>query len=117
MLAGQSITTIDTYIHVITAPGGAGKLSPATIQKQMDAINDAYKSTNFQFKLVGVDTFVNRTWFNGVRINGKKELEMKSATRKGSAATLNVWTVKLIGDNGFSCAHTRARGVEGQPGS
>ncbi|USW53513.1 Putative peptidase M43, pregnancy-associated plasma-A [Septoria linicola] len=67
--------TVDTYIHVITTSAKKNKYPRATIDKQMAALNKAYKPYKFQFTLKGLDYTT----------------AYKKKLRKGTYRTLNIY--------------------------
>ncbi|HLL23832.1 MAG TPA: zinc metalloprotease, partial [Kofleriaceae bacterium] len=82
--------TINVYWHTITSSSGAGNLSSAAINAQLDILNDAFADAGFQFTLASTDVTANDTWYtcNG----GTCETQMKNALRKGSADDLNIYS-------------------------
>jgi len=87
----QTGGTINVYFHVITSSGGVGSLSSQEIDAQMNVLNDAYKATNWQFSLAGVDTTANDVWFT-MQPGTSAERQAKTQLRKGSADDLNIYT-------------------------
>jgi hypothetical protein len=81
---------INVYVHVIREGEGAekGDLPMELIQKQMDVLNEGFKSTGWQFKLKEVDRTTNPDWY---RAGPDDEKAMKEALRKGTAQDLNIY--------------------------
>ena len=96
-------------------------MSDAVIQEQLAVTNAAYKTTGFQFKLVKIIRLVKPKWFTYLDIqkpNYRRILdEMKTKTRLGSAATLNVWTIDDRGRKDTALGDASARGRRVPPGN
>ena len=97
--------TIPVVFHVVTGTGGVGAMSDATIAQQIKVLNDGFAgaeapgvaaNTGFTFVLQGVQRHANNTWFTRTD-NRRTETQMKTATRVGTASTLNVWSVNIDG--------------------
>jgi len=86
--------TIPVWFHVIHSTAGAGNLTNATVQAQIDVINKAY-APYFNFKLEGVTRTANDGWYN-MKMGGV-EGQMKSALRKGTMQHLNIYSAALSG--------------------
>ena len=95
--------TVNVYFHVITSTAGAGNLSNADLQAQLDVLNDSFAgltggvNTGFQFVAVknGTDMAFSRSandswWTAGHGSTAEKQ--MKQALRQGSADDLNFYT-------------------------
>lgn len=88
---------VGVWFHVITSTSGQGNVTDAQIADQLQVLNDAYSGltggavTKFTFVLAGVTRTANNTWF-GAGYGSTAETQMKSALRKGTAATLNFYT-------------------------
>lgn len=97
--------TIPVVFHVVTGTGGVGNVTDATITEQMKVLNAGFAgaeapgvaaNTGFTFVLQETKRWSNNTWFTGAD-RSRVEKQMKSATRVGGAATLNVWSVDIDG--------------------
>ena len=97
-------TTIPVAFHVITKDGTQGNLSNAAINAQIDALNDGYAGTGFQFELDNVTRTASPSWFKAFYTQGgeprffrgsHKEIRMKRALHEGDSETLNVYTGAL----------------------
>jgi hypothetical protein len=98
--------TINVVFHVVQNTSGTGALSDATIANQIKVLNDGFAgveapgvaaNTGFTFVLQHTKRYTNSTWFNGGADKAGTERKMKTATRVGTAATLNVWSVDIDG--------------------
>ena len=94
--AAFASVTINVYFHTITNTSGAGAVSGAQINSQMNVLNAAYAGTGFQFVLAGSDTTANNTWYT-VGYGSTAETAMKTALRQGSADDLNVYAANIGG--------------------
>jgi Pregnancy-associated plasma protein-A len=106
--------TIPVYFHVITNTSGAGNLTDAQIQAQLDVLNAAYSgldklpngttpngtsvNTPFRFVLAtnGIDRTANNTWYTA-GYGSAAETQMKTALRKGTAGALNIYSANIGG--------------------
>lgn len=97
--------TIPVVFHVVTGTGGVGAMSDATIAQQIKVLNDGFAgaeapgvaaNTGFTFVLQETKRHSNNTWFTRTD-NRRTETQMKTATRVGTASTLNVWSVNIDG--------------------
>ena len=95
--------TVPVYFHVIRSGSGAGDVTNAEINAQIDVLNDAYSgqvgggaNTPFRFTLVGVDRTNNEAWYT-MGYGSQEEKAAKAALRKGGAETLNIYTANLGG--------------------
>ncbi len=108
---------INVYWHVIN--GGTstslGNISDAMIANQISVLNAAYASTGFKFQLVSTDRTTNATWYNGCY--GTSESTMKTATRKGTADDLNIWSCNpsggILGYATFPSSYNSAKTKDG----
>ena len=80
---------INVYFHVITSTSGAGNVSDAQIQAQMNVLDDAYASYGWSFNLVETTRTANNTWYS---MSSTGEQQAKNALRRGSADDLNIYT-------------------------
>lgn len=86
---------IPVWFHVIYNTAGAGNISTAMIDAQINVLNTAY-APYFTFTLQGVTRTADNTWFN--LSPGSTERKMKTALRKGTMKTLNIYTAALSGN-------------------
>ena len=104
-LAAGSVS-INVYFHVISASGGAGDITDAMVQNQMDVLNQAFSGapsmdcnsvtqsgidTPFRFKLKETTRTVNDAWYSAGP-DSPAEKAMKRALRKGGKSDLNFYT-------------------------
>ena len=89
-------TVVNVYFHTITNTSGAGVVSGAQINSQMNVLNAAYAGTGFSFVLAGSDTTANNTWYT-VGYGSTAETAMKTALRQGSADDLNLYAANIGG--------------------
>ncbi|KAK1574777.1 extracellular metalloprotease [Colletotrichum navitas] len=82
--------TVNVYWHVIATSSSVsgGYLSQATLDKQLDVLNEAYAPHDIQFAQAGADWTINSNW-----ASDRAELTMKRSLRKGTYADLNVYFV------------------------
>jgi hypothetical protein len=83
-----AVINVPTYVHVIRSSTGAGDVSDAKINAQMNVLNNAYAG-HFTFTLVSTDRTNNSTWYTCS--GGACESAMKSALRQGSGDDLNIY--------------------------
>ncbi|GBF91567.1 hypothetical protein Rsub_04307 [Raphidocelis subcapitata] len=93
--APNGTTRISTYWHVITDTSNKGALTDAQISNQMKILSAAFAPWGFEFDLVDVSRTANNAWFP---LAYSSEFDMKSATRRGGAGALNVWSVQFDDD-------------------
>ena len=89
--ATNPLYTIDTYFHIIadnasSSPSSPGYITDTMIQNQFSYLAKAYTNASIAFNLVGTDRTTNDLW----AANGD-DTSMKSALRKGTYSTLNVY--------------------------
>jgi hypothetical protein len=86
---------IPVYAHVINKGPGLsnGDVPDSMIADQINVLNAAYEGS-FQFTLVNTDRTTNATWYT---MSGAAETEAKTALRKGSASSLNMYVAGIGG--------------------
>ncbi|PLN77877.1 metalloprotease MEP1 [Aspergillus taichungensis] len=77
---------IDTWFHIICSEEDAELISDTMIASQLSHLQDAYRNASMSYRLKGVTRLVNDTW-----ARNDDEIGMKSALRKGTYSTLNVY--------------------------
>ncbi|KAK6216928.1 metalloprotease [Colletotrichum tabaci] len=82
--------TVNVYWHVLATSNSVsgGYLTQATLNAQLDVLNDAFAPHNVQFAQAGADWTVNANW-----AADRSELAMKRALRKGTYADLNAYFI------------------------
>ena len=90
-------TTIPIAVHVVRSNSGAWDVSDQAINDQIDVLNAAYATTNFQFTLASIDRTDNTGWSRHTPGSGN-EINMKTALAISPATTLNFYTCNLGGD-------------------
>ena len=88
-------TTIPVAFHVIHS-GSSGLITQQMIDDQMDVLNAAFASTNFQFNLTVLDFTDSNAWYNRCS-QSRNERNMKNALAVDPATTLNIYTCKPSG--------------------
>ena len=90
---------IDVHFHVINRGAGLsdGNVPQSQVEAQVAVLNSAYRSTGWSFRLVSTDRTTNAAWFN-MGFGTSAESSAKRALRKGTAATLNLYTAMLSDD-------------------
>jgi hypothetical protein len=88
----EAITTIPVAFHILRSNTGQYDVSDEVCQDQVDVLNAAFATTNFQFTLLSVDRTNNSTW-----ASGGDEAGFKSALAIDPAHTLNFYTGNLGG--------------------
>jgi len=91
--------TVPVYTHIITG-SGAGDLTDAQVESQIDVLNAAYAGETggdqmpFNFVNAGVDRTENPAWY-GVGYGTAEETDMKTSLRQGDATALNIYFANL----------------------
>jgi Pregnancy-associated plasma protein-A len=79
--------TINTYFHFVTGEDDNSKnlITPTMPTAQLNAMNTAYKSTGFQFKLISTTWNANNSWATGT------DPTMQATIRQGQYGVLNIY--------------------------
>ncbi|MBS1708033.1 MAG: zinc metalloprotease [Armatimonadetes bacterium] len=100
---GGAPTVIPVYFHIVTNDDGSlGGMTDAEVAIQIDALNTGFAgtqapggfNTSFRFQLAGTDRTANSAWFTCIR-DSADDVAMKTALRRGTAATLNLYVRDL----------------------
>jgi pregnancy-associated plasma protein-A len=106
--AGQEVeraagsVNIAVHFHVIRSSSGAGDVSDAEINAQIDVLNAAYAgqtggaATPFHFTLAGTDRTNNDAWYT-MGPGSQAEKDAKAALRIGGPESLNIYTANIGG--------------------
>jgi hypothetical protein len=99
----QTGGTIQVYVHVITgADGVTGNVADAEIASQVSVLNGAFAGSGWTFTHAGTTRSANATWTTMTQ-GSAEELQAKTALRRGSAETLNIYTANIGGGSlGFA---------------
>jgi hypothetical protein len=91
----RTSATVPVYVHKMLSSSGAGDVTQAQIDAQIDVLNADFAGeeapgvaadTGFTFTLAGVDSYRNDTWHQ----DGDSE-NYRAKTRKGGKGALNIW--------------------------
>jgi len=88
--------TIKVHFHTITNSTGAGMISRATQDEQIDILNAAYASGGWKFVFASVDVTANDKWFT-MQPGVPAEKDAKTSLRVGKADELNLYTANIGG--------------------
>jgi hypothetical protein len=91
--------TISVVFHVVHRSDGRGNLSDATVAAQLAELNEDFAGrespdaadTGFSFQQQAIRRWSNDQWFDQAN-DPEVSAAMRTATREGGAATLNIWT-------------------------
>lgn len=88
-LAAATIN-VNVYWHVVASSNSVsgGYLTQATLDRQLQVMNDDFAPAGVSFVQAGVDWTVNSGWASDTQ-----ELAMKRALRKGTYADLNIYFI------------------------
>jgi len=91
---GLKEVAFDVYFHVLYANEtyAGGYVPDEQIAKQIEVLNQDYKSTNISFNLVNVTRIENADWFVNAWPGSPQEAEMKQTYHKGTSHVLNIFT-------------------------
>jgi hypothetical protein len=121
--APNSKASIPVYVHEMRAAGGAGDVSAAQIQAQINVLNSTYAgadanepagvaapNTGVRFVLAGSKEYFNNTWHAD-----RSSTTYRSQTRQGGRNALNIWLVdfQYLGMATFPWDYARHPSVDG----
>ena len=87
---------VRVYVHVIQSSTGAGAVSNARINQQINVLDAAGKGSGFDFELASTDFTFNDVWYT-VTPGTTAERDMKAALHQGSADDLNIYIANIGG--------------------
>ncbi len=87
---------INVYVHVISSSAGAGNVSDAQINEQINVLQAAYATGGWSFNRVATTRTVNDAWY-AMAPGSTAETQAKTALRQGGAADLNVYIAGIGG--------------------
>ncbi|GAD97344.1 metalloprotease MEP1 [Paecilomyces variotii No. 5] len=77
---------IDTWFHIVSTKAHADSVTDKMISNQLSYLQNSYANTTMAYKLRGVTHSINDTW-----AQGGDDIGMKTALRKGTYSTLNIY--------------------------
>ena len=88
--------SINVYVHVIGTTAGAGNVSDAQINEQINVLQAAYAGGGWLFNRVLTTRTVNDTWY-AMSPGSTAESQAKNALRLGTADDLNMYVAGIGG--------------------
>jgi hypothetical protein len=79
---------IQVYVHVITTSDGVGDVTDEPIRSQIAVLENAFRGTGFDFKLVDIDWTTNDLWATQTE---QYEGAMKRKLHRGNKSDLNLY--------------------------
>jgi hypothetical protein len=89
----RTARVVEVFWHVITS-GAVGDVPNSQIEASINVLNRAYDGL-FTFVLSSVSRTSNSDWFTGLAPGNRVDLAAKTALRKGTGSSLNVYTARL----------------------
>ncbi|KAJ5984419.1 hypothetical protein N7481_006518 [Penicillium waksmanii] len=77
---------IETWFHIISSKAEAGQVSDDMINSQLSILQSSYQDAGIRYRLAGITRHVNDAWAHDT-----DDIGMKTALRKGTYKTLNVY--------------------------
>lgn len=87
---------INVYVHVITSTSGAGNVSDAQINEQINVLQAAYASGGWSFNRMATTRTANDAWYT-MAYGSTAESQAKNALRQGTADDLNIYIAGIGG--------------------
>ncbi|PNS16978.1 hypothetical protein CAC42_4942 [Sphaceloma murrayae] len=94
---GRRGFTVDMYVHVVTTNESAPLYTQAQVNRQVDVMNDAYAPAGISFRNLATTFTINEAWATGGLSGSETEREMKTALRRGTYQTLNLYFLSDLG--------------------
>jgi hypothetical protein len=88
----KTAAAMTVRVHFQVVYGSAGNVPDATLNQQLDVLNDAYSGSGVTFTLAEIKRTNNAAWFSDPEGN---ESQMKNALHAGDAQDLNLYTADL----------------------
>lgn len=85
--------SVPVFFHIITSQAGEGNITDDDVQKQIAALNVAFKSHGFVFALSGITRTSNDVWYR-MRSQMPEEAEAKSALARDTSKNLNLYSCR-----------------------
>ncbi|KAG7294473.1 hypothetical protein NEMBOFW57_004547 [Staphylotrichum longicolle] len=106
----RQVITVDTYFHVVATGnaliGGLLSIGPDASPYHLNTLNQDFLPHGIQFANKGIDYTINPTW-----ANGGNEAAMKTALRKGTYQTLNIYFLRQLEDRSLGACYLPLSGV------
>lgn len=83
--------SIPVVFHVLYKNDGTGNHTDATLQLQVDVLNDAFEDAGVEFYIIGVDRVRDEVWFSDLR-SDERFAEISGALRVDTRRVLNIYT-------------------------
>jgi hypothetical protein len=101
---------IPVHVHVMRDRAGRGNVTRRQVTRQIEVLNNSYRSTRFRFRLASLDRFNNTAWHHD-----RQSARYRARTRKGGANALNIWLVdfQYLGVATFPWDYAKKRRVDG----
>ncbi|PSN70305.1 hypothetical protein BS50DRAFT_571573 [Corynespora cassiicola Philippines] len=92
-------------MHVISVDGTeeGGNIPDERIDAQINILNEAFKPVGYSFHVVETERIINEQWYYNLRQESTVETEVVTL-RKGSNATLNIYTHGTLNDPSIAWA-------------
>jgi hypothetical protein len=92
----RNVITIPVAVHVVRGDNGEWDVTDIQIQDQIDVLNAAFLSQNFQFTLTSTDRTDNSEWSQH-SYGSSEEIAMKSSLAISPETTLNMYFCNIGG--------------------
>jgi Pregnancy-associated plasma protein-A len=101
---------IPVHVHVMRDRAGRGNVTRWQVTRQIEVLNNSYRSTRFRFRLASLDRFKNTAWHHD-----RQSARYRARTRTGGANALNIWLVdfQYLGIATFPWDYPKKRRADG----